>query len=173
MGPTCSIIYENEPVPNEEMKTPTKTGDANLLESSQLTISILQGVVIALGCLGMGYSIFANGADEQTVRSYMFSTLLISNIFLTLFNRSFTATVWKTMKWKNIWIPIILSISILIMIIIHNVPAAQTLFEVKPLSISELLLPLLVAFVSTFWMEVVIYLKQVKTKQKQEIQVNS
>lgn len=173
MGPTCSIIYENEPVPNEEMKTPTKTGDANLLESSQLTISILQGVVIALGCLGMGYSIFATGADEQTVRSYMFSTLLISNIFLTLFNRSFTATVWKTMKWKNIWIPIILSISILIMIIIHNVPAAQTLFEVKPLSISELLLPLLVAFVSTFWMEVVIYLKQVKTKQKQEIQVNS
>jgi Ca2+-transporting ATPase len=173
MGPTCSIIYENEPVPKEEMKTPTKTGNANLLETSQLSISILQGVVIAIGCLGMGYYSFTNGADEQTVRSYMFSTLLISNIFLTLFNRSFTATAWQTMKWKNIWIPIILSISILILVVIHTIPAAQILFEVTPLSLSELLLPFIVAFISTSWMEVVIYLKQVNAKRTQVVRVNT
>ncbi len=172
MGPTCSIIYENEPVPNQEMKTPTKSGNDNLLESSQLAISILQGVVIALGCLGMGYYIFTKGADEQTVRSYIFSTLLLSNIFLTLFNRSFTATVWQTLKWKNIWIHIILSFSILVLIVIHTIPAAQSLFEVTPLSLTELLLPFLVAFVSTCWMEVVIYLKQVNAKRTQSVRVN-
>lgn len=166
MGPTCSIIYENEPVPKQDMKSPTKTENTNLLASSQLFISIIQGVIIALGCLGVGYFVYLNGADHQTVRSYMFSTLLLSNIFLTLFNRSFTSTVWYTLRWKNIWISIILSVSVLLLFIIHNVEAIQSLFEIAPLSVTELILPLLIAFLSTVWIEGYIYFKQSKKKQQ-------
>lgn len=158
MGPTCSIIYENEPTPDSDLKSPTQA-NRNLLASSQLWITILQGLVITLGCIAVGYYGSHIGVDEYKIRSYIFSTLIFSNIFLTLFNRSFTSTVFQTLKRRNNLIPIITSISVALLLLILYSSAINQLFGMVPLKASELLLCLFVAFISTSWIEIIKFRK--------------
>ena len=101
MGPTCSIIYENEPIDPNAMMLPPRKMRNTFFTARQLWISIfLQGLLITLGCMGMGY-IFMSGGDAGMVRTVIFITLLFSNIFLTLVNRSFEFPVWVTMRYKT------------------------------------------------------------------------
>jgi P-type Ca2+ transporter type 2C len=152
MGPTCSIIYENEPTPETDLMKPTRT-NRNLLEASQLGITVLQGVMITLGCVAIGYYGWYTGVDELKLRSYIFSTLIFSNIFLTLFNRSFTTSVFYTIQRKNVLIPLIIGISVLLLMVILYSPSVNQLFGVVPLQVNELLLIVITAFVSTGWIE--------------------
>jgi len=158
MGPTCSIIYENEPTPESDLKKPTQA-NRNLLEASQLWITILQGLTITLGCVAIGYYGYYSGVDELKLRSYIFATLIFSNIFLTLFNRSFTSSVFHTLRRKNNLIPVIVGISIALLLVILYTLLGNQLFDVVPLRANELLLCLLAAFISTGWIEVAKMLK--------------
>jgi Ca2+-transporting ATPase len=51
MGPTCSIIYENEPMEPGTMQRPPRKMGATFLSLKQLTLSIIQGLMITAGCL--------------------------------------------------------------------------------------------------------------------------
>lgn len=153
MGPTCSIIYENEPTPENELKNPSNSTNTNLLRSSQLLLTLLQGVMITLGCVVIGYFGSSNNYEETKIRALIFTNLILSNVFLTLINRSFTETIFKTIKRKNRLIPIIISLSLLLLLLILYVPALNAIFEVVPLTFLELMIPVLIAFGATFWIE--------------------
>jgi P-type Ca2+ transporter type 2C len=153
MGPTCSVIYENEPVPQRELRRATNSKSSHLFKSSELGLTILQGLMITAGCLWIGHYASQAVDDELKVRTYIFSTLILSNIFLTLVNRSFTTTILQTIRRKNRLIPFIIALSALLLALILNVPGLNELFKVSPLSLAELALPIAVAFASTMWVE--------------------
>ncbi len=153
MGPTCSIIYENEPTPETDLIKPTKSLDTNLLQSSQLWLTISQGVLITIACVAAGYIGFSKEADVSVIRTYIFTTLVISNIFLTLINRSFTQSIFETIKRKNNLIPLIILISIGLLVCILYIPVLTSLFGLTPLSLSGFIWPVFLAFISTFWIE--------------------
>ncbi len=160
MGPTCSIIYENEPMePNTMNRPPLKLG-TTFLSFSQLTISIIQGLIITSGCLGLGYYYLTNGSSENIVRTIVFTTLLFSNIFLTLINRSFIYSVFKTIKYKNILVPFITALTLALIFILIYVPFARNLFELNLISINQIMLCVVVAIISTFWIEPIKFLKR-------------
>lgn len=94
MGPTCSIIYENEPMEAGTMQRPPRKIGATFLSLKQLSVSIIQGLMITAGCLGIGYYYLQQGSDNATIRTVIFITLLFSNIFLTLVNRSFHYSIF-------------------------------------------------------------------------------
>ena len=52
MGPTCSIVYENEPLEDGGMRRPPRPLGLTFLSWKELSISIWQGLVITLGTLG-------------------------------------------------------------------------------------------------------------------------
>lgn len=153
MGPTCSVIYENEPSDKKELMKPTSTGK-NLLSASQLWLTIVQGLVITLGCVLIGYYSHLQGLGEVKTRTFIFTTLILSNICLTLVNRSFTSTMFVTILRKNKLIPIIIGISLLLLTLMLQVPAFNRLFEIEALNVKELAYCLLVAIVSTCWIEI-------------------
>ena len=101
----------------------------------------------------MGY-IAALEFEEAKTRASIFSTLIFSNVFLTLINRSFTQTIFKTIRMKNWMIPLIIFISVSLLLLILHLPFLNNIFEVVPLTLTELIMPLIIAFASTFWMEV-------------------
>jgi Ca2+-transporting ATPase len=154
MGPTCSIIYENEPMEPGTMKLPPRKSGNNFLSLSQLMISILQGLAITAGCLGLGYFYLQQNADESLVRTLIFSTLLFSNVFLTLVNRSFTFSIIKTIRYKNNLVPMILIATLLFIAAMLYVPFLQQLFRLHSLELKELLICVGIAFCCTFWMEI-------------------
>ena len=153
MGPTCSIIYENEPMEPGTMHRPPRHMSSTFLSYKQLLLSIIQGLVITAGCLGIGYY-YMQGNDEATVRSVIFITLLFSNIFLTLVNRSFDYSIGTTSRYKNNLVPLIISITLALIISLLTMPFMQGLFRLSVLSGNAVLHCILVALVSTAWVEV-------------------
>ncbi|MEP7109050.1 MAG: cation-translocating P-type ATPase [Ferruginibacter sp.] len=160
MGPTCSIIYENEPMEQGIMQRPPRKAGASFLSLKQLSISILQGIMITGGCLGIGYYYMQQENTDTTVRTVIFITLLFSNIFLTLVNRSFHYSFFKTLTYKNNLVPIIIGITLLFIAILVYVPFAQNLFRLNQLSVEVIITCLLVAMVSTLWIEILKLLKR-------------
>ena len=82
MGPTCSIIYENEPMEPGTMQRPPRKMGASFLSLKQLSISIIQGLMITAGCLGLGYYYMQQGAGESHhPYHYFYYTFILQYIF--------------------------------------------------------------------------------------------
>jgi len=153
MGPTCSIVFENEPVEPGTMMRPPRKQSHTFLSGRQLILSISQGLMISIGCLGLGFYYMQAGADEATVRTVIFITLLFSNIFLTLCNRSFYYDIFTTLRYKNNLALIIIGISIASVVVFLFEPHVRQLFLLNNIAVLVILNCLAVAFVSTFWIE--------------------
>lgn len=153
MGPTCSIIYENEPMRKSSLLKPLDNSSKNLFTPSELWLTILQGLILTAGCVFAGYLAKTTAGGEENIRAYVFGTLIISNIFLTLVNRSFKENILKTIRIKNPFIPIIIGISILLLAMINYIPFLNSIFKVNSLAFQELLLIIVVGLISTLWIE--------------------
>jgi len=153
MGPTCSIIYENEPMEANYMKKAPRKLSTTFFSLRELSISITQGLIITFACLLVGYHYMMSGQSEEMVRTTIYSTLIFSNLFLTLSNRSFHYSIFNTLKYKNNLIPLILSISLIILFLSIYALPVQELFRFTSLSIPDLLTCFFAAFVGVMWIE--------------------
>jgi Ca2+-transporting ATPase len=153
MGPTCSIVFENEPIEPDSMTKPPRIMSKTFFSWSELSLSFVQGLAITGACLGFGYFLMDSGNSEATVRTLIFSTLVFSNIFLTLVNRSFYHSVFKTLTYENRLVPLILGISLILLVLILTIPAIMGVFDFEPVSINNLLFSLLIASIGVFWIE--------------------
>jgi Ca2+-transporting ATPase len=154
MGPTCSIVFESEPMEAGTMLRPPRKHESTFLSGRQLAISIVQGLLIAAGCLGLGYYYTLQQQDETTVRTIIFITLLFSNIFLTLSNRSFYYSVFVTMRYKNNLVLFTTSLSLLFIAAFLYEPHVKHLFQLHTISPKDILTCVVVSLVCTFWIEI-------------------
>lgn len=164
MGPTCSIVYENEPMEKDTMLRKPRKMTETFLSIKELSISIVQGLIITAGILFIYQYCVKTGSSEGITRAMIFSNLIFANILLSYVNRSFYYSVFETLKNKNkllLWISIIV---LLALFAILYLPVFSNFFMLNPLSVSLLGMSLLVAFVSVFWFEV--YKWQIIRKRK-------
>ena len=163
MSPTCSIIYENEPMEGNLMlqkPRPMKTTFFNLKE---ITISIIQGLVMTSGLLLVyQYGLYCH-YSEGVIRATVFITLIASNIFLTLANRSFYYSVLTTLRYKNNLVPMIIGLTIGITSLIVFVPIFSKFFLFERIGLKPILISIVVGFVSVFWIEIYKAFKRNKT----------
>lgn len=153
MGPTCSIIYENEPMEKNTMMQKPRPFSTTFFNWKELMISILQGLVITAGTLATyGYAV-SRGADEQLTRTMVFVCLIGANILLTLVNRSFYYSVLTTLKYKNNLVSLIIGITLLISAALVYLPPLSDFFGFKPLNAGELIFSLVIGMISVTWFE--------------------
>jgi P-type Ca2+ transporter type 2C len=167
MGPTCSIVFEKEPIEKNSMKQAPRKMSLTFFSLPELSLSIVQGMFITFACLGLGYSFMKSGSSEKEVRTIVFATLIFSNLFLTLVNRSFTYSFISTLKNKNNLLPIVLIISLAVLIMSIYLPTIRDIFEFSVLSFKTLLLCLGMGFAGVIWVEVYKFYNRHKTKQYQ------
>lgn len=151
MGPTCSIVYENEPIERNAMQRPPRALTDTFLNWRELTISIIQGLVITAGILWLYQYSVNHGNDEAKTRALVFTTLIFSNILLSLVNRSFYYSMLESFKNRNVLLAGISVLVVLLLLIILYVSPVSEFFSVTALSIKELGLALLTASVSVLW----------------------
>lgn len=154
MDPTCAIAYENEPSEPGILKKAPRAPNAPLFTARELGISILQGVVITAGILALYHYAVAQGASEEKTRAFVFTTLMMANVFLTLVNRSFEFTIAHTLRFKNRLIWVVLAVATGILAAVLFVPWLTGLFQMAPLGWGEIGLCAATALVSTGWFEV-------------------
>ncbi len=153
MGPTCSIIYENEPIEAGTMlRAPRKMG-STFLNFSQLSISLLQGLFITAGCLGIGYYSIYKNMPETYTRTLVFITLLFCNILLTLLNRSFNQSIFRTIRYKNNSVLLMVGITLMFMVALLYVPGIRDMFGLQFLPVKSILVCLIIGIVCTGWIE--------------------
>ncbi|MDP3468672.1 MAG: cation-translocating P-type ATPase [Daejeonella sp.] len=160
MGPTCSIIFENEPIEPDSMSKAPRKLSTSFFSFNELSMSIIQGLVITGFCLGIGFYYMKNEHSIAEVRTIIYSTLILSNIFLTLANRSFYYSVLTTILYKNILIPLILSASLIILLLSIYFTPFQKIFQFVPLQAIDLSYCLIAAFAGVMWIEIFKFIKR-------------
>ncbi|ARV07485.1 haloacid dehalogenase [Polaribacter sp. SA4-10] len=155
MGPTCSIIYENEPIEENTMLQKPKPLTTTFFNWRELSTSIIQGLVITAGTLFMYQYAVGNGYNEALTRTMTFTVLIAANIFLTLINRSFYYSLFTTLKYKNNLVLFIILITIAIVGLILYVPTLTSFFEFETLNSFQLLTCIAIGFISVVWFEIV------------------
>lgn len=159
MGPTCSIIYENEPIEKNAMLQPPRPFTTTFFNLKELTTSIIQGLVITLGTLSVyQYSVHKMN-DENTVRTMVFLTLISANIFLTLVNRSFYYSV-LTSSLSNRMVPLIILITVGVTSLILLATPLRDFFEFGKITMRQLAFSTIVGFISVIWFELVKWRKR-------------
>ncbi|MBP7156802.1 MAG: cation-translocating P-type ATPase [Flavobacteriales bacterium] len=160
MGPTCSIVYENEPLEKDGMLRPPRPLSLTFLTWKDLSISIWQGLVITLGTLGAYQLAVHQGHPEELVRTMVFSTLVVANIGLTLVNRSFTASVFTTYANNNQLIRGMLLLTIGLLAALLYVPLFREFFHLASPSIAQLGTAASIGLASVAWFEVYKWIKR-------------
>ncbi|WP_396186253.1 cation-translocating P-type ATPase [Flavobacterium sp.] len=162
MGPTCSIIYENEPMESNLMLQKPRPLTNTFFNLKEITISIVQGLVITLGLLLVYQYCVRENCTESVTRTVVFLTLIASNIFLTLANRSFYYSIFTTIKYKNNLVLMIIGITILITSLLLFVPVFSHFFMFETVSTVQIGMSILVGFVSVMWIEIIKAVKRIR-----------
>jgi Ca2+-transporting ATPase len=154
MAPTCSIFFEKEPVELNTMENGPRDRNKGLFTTSELVIAILQGIMITVAVLFLYYFFMRGGSTIEETRTIVFTTLILSNVFLTFTNRSMTKSIIQTIRYKNILAPFILVISAGFLYILHFSPPVRELFQLAPIPATVFWLCLAMAFISVMWFEI-------------------
>ncbi|MEO9257801.1 MAG: cation-translocating P-type ATPase [Crocinitomicaceae bacterium] len=166
MGPTCSIIFENEPMEKNTMSQNPRPFTSSFFNWSELTTSIIQGLAITAGTLLVyQYSVY-QGFNEAHTRTMVFTVLISANIFLTLVNRSFYYSILTTIRYKNKLILLIIAITMLITGLLLFVPPLTAFFEFEIIDVQQLLICIGIGFISVIWYEFVKMKTRLKSKQQ-------
>jgi Ca2+-transporting ATPase len=164
MGPTCSIIYENEPPEKNAMIKRPRPFTTTFFNFKELITSIVQGLVITLGALMVyQYAVFQD-YNETITRTMVFMVLISANIFLTLVNRSFQYSLWTTIKYRNNLVPLIIGITLALVILLLFVPPLTRFFQFETLEGHQLGISVLAGMLSVLWYEIVKGIKRAGQK---------
>jgi len=148
MGPTCSIIYENEPMEKNTMIQNPRPFTSTFFHWKELATSVIQGLLITAGTLSIYQYAVHQGFNEVITRTMVFCTLITANILLTLVNRSFYYSIFTTIKYRNNLVLMIISITIVITgLLLYIKPLQQLSLQQSVVSIS-------IGLLSVIWFEV-------------------
>lgn len=162
MGPTCSIIYENEPMEKNTMIKKPRPFTTTFFKWKELTTSVIQGLTIALGALVIYQYAIHQEFNEAITRTMVFVVLIAANIFLTLVNRSFFYSIYTTLKHKNNLVPLIIAITMVIVSILLYVKPFMHFFKFECLNIFQLSVSIITGFLGVIWYEIVKWRKRTK-----------
>jgi P-type Ca2+ transporter type 2C len=153
MGPTCSIIYENEPIEQNAMEKKPRNFTKSFFNISELSTSIVQGLVITAGLFGVYWYAIHDGNNLPTTTSMIFLSLISANIALTLVNRSFYYSIATTIRYVNNLIPIVIGVTLLLVVMIYLIVPFREFFRFGIPSPGEVAVSIIIGFLSAIWFE--------------------
>ncbi|UWY27029.1 cation-translocating P-type ATPase [Flavobacterium sp. TR2] len=159
MGPTCSILYENEPAEDNIMLEKPRSPRTTFFKGKEIIGSLIQGMMITVGVLLIYQLSVKMSLGEKCTRSMVFLVLITANILLTLVNRSFQHSLFTTLKYKNPLVPVISGITILLVVLLFTIPFLRSLFDFEVISFFHAGLCFAVGALSVLWFEGVKYFK--------------
>jgi Ca2+-transporting ATPase len=162
MGPTCSIIYENEPLEKNLMVQTPRSLTTTFFNFKELTTSIVQGLAITLGTLFVYQYAVAQDYNEGITRTMVFMVLIFANIFLTLENRSFYYSIWTTLRYRNKLVPLIIGVTLILASLLLYAPPFTAFLEFETLAAGQLGIAFFVGAISVLWYEIVNWGRRLK-----------
>jgi Ca2+-transporting ATPase len=155
MGPTCSIVYENEPMEKNAMQQPPRRYTSTFLKGTELMVSIVQGLAITAATLTIYQFGLQQQLSESLIRTLVFVTLISANVWLSLVNRSFYYSFIETLRYKNRLMPVVIAATIAMVAALLTIPPLINFFEFERPNWSQTGIAVVAGFVSVVWFEIV------------------
>jgi Ca2+-transporting ATPase len=162
MGPTCSIIYENEPMEKNTMLKMPRVLSKTFFNWKELNTSLIQGLLITAGSLSCYQYAVSQGFNEAITRTMVFTVLIAANIILTLVNRSFYYSIITTLRYKNNLVTLIIGSTITMTGLLIYIKPFADFFEFEQLNTLQLNICLITGIVFVIWYEIVKMIKRKK-----------
>lgn len=173
MGPTCSVFFEREPVEADIMQKAPRNRREGILNRHELIVGITQGLAVTAALLGLYFFRMKQEASVEQIRTEVLTTLLFANIFLTLANRSFSAHIFQTVRYRNNLAPWVLASSVAFIAAILLIPAARDIFGLVLPGAQRLFTCVALALGSTGWYELYKYSRQRRIARRPDIRALS
>ena len=150
IDPTSSIIFQRLKPDNNVMKEQPRSLEEPIMNKKTVIKCILQGLIIFIFFFGSYYYLTKIGVNHSLATTFSFTTLVLSNIFVTyvlMSNDYAINNLYKSLKDKII--TFINSIIIIILLIIIYIPLFNNIVGTTKLNFIELLLAIFLALLST------------------------
>ena len=154
INPTCSIVFEAERAGPEVMREPPRPPGAPLFARRLLALSLLQGAGVLLVMLAIFGVALYRSLSENEARSLAFTALVIANLALVFINRSWTRSLWQTLRLPNPALWRVTGAALLLLAVVLYVPPVRELFRFAPLHAPDLIFCVTAGVVSVLWFEV-------------------
>ncbi|HSW57297.1 MAG TPA: cation-translocating P-type ATPase [Dehalococcoidales bacterium] len=155
IDPACTLVFEAERAEKNVMKRPPHDPRQSLFNRNTLGISLLQGLVVLLVTFAIyWYAMAVWRLPENELRALTYITLIFSNLFLIMSNRSWTQSIFTTIRNRNRALNWVVSFALVFMVLVLTVPDLRDLFKFSTLSMAEVALGLGGSALSVAWFEI-------------------
>ena len=163
IDPTCSIVLERQPAETNIMERKPRNVNENIANNQTLIKSFIQGLIIFISSFGIYYYFLSK--DVLSARTMGLLIIMISNIFLIQVNSSdYDYAIVSLKKLLKDKVMIMVNIVMIIGILLITYSPLNTFLKLKPLTIKEFLIVVIISFISVFWYEIVKLIKNRKVK---------
>ncbi|TGM43926.1 cation-translocating P-type ATPase [Leptospira biflexa] len=154
IDPTCTIVFEKEEAESDLMKRKPRDASEPLLDNELFINSLIQGFFSLLSVVSAYWitQLYLKGnSPDQVVSTATFVTLVFSNLFLILANRSLHESMWSRMRIKNSMIQYVFIGTIAVLLLSIYLPGMNSLFRFEPLNFLQFSVAILVAFIGVLF----------------------
>jgi Ca2+-transporting ATPase len=160
IDPACSVVFEAEPEDADLMSRPPRNPTLPLFGRQLLGLGLLQGASGLLIVLAIYLSAMWGWLNTSDATALSFTTLVVANLGLIFANRSWTRTIWATLRTPNAALWWVIGGTTFFLGLALYVPFLRDIFHFSPLHLNDLALCLAGGFASVIWFEGLKFFKQ-------------
>jgi P-type Ca2+ transporter type 2C len=153
IDPACSVVFEAEPEDADVMSRPPRNPTLPLFGGRLLGLGLLQGASGLLIVLAIYLSALWGWLNSSDATALSFTTLVVANLGLIFANRSWTRTIWATLRTPNAALWWVIGGTIFFLGLALYVPFLRDIFHFSKLHLNDLALCLAGGFASVIWFE--------------------
>ncbi len=153
IDPACSVVFEAEPEEADVMRRRPRNANVSIFGRRLFGLGLLQGssvllIVLAVYLLGMfGWK------SQGDATALSFTTLVVANLGLIFANRSWSRTIWSTLRTPNPALWFVLGGTLGFLSLVLYVPFLRDLFHFSTMHPGDIAICLAGGFVSILWFE--------------------
>jgi Ca2+-transporting ATPase len=153
IDPACSIAFEAEGEEKDIMRRPPRDPRKPLFNWPMVALSLLQGLSVLVILLVVFLFSLSRGQSVQEARALTFTTLVMANLSLILTNRSWSRTIWATLRTANVALGWVFGGALALLMLVLYLPFLRKLFHFTFLHPDDLLICFLAGVFSILWFE--------------------
>ncbi|MEI8375265.1 MAG: cation-translocating P-type ATPase [Planctomycetota bacterium] len=153
IDPACSIVFEAEPEEANVMRRPPRNSKDSLFGKRLFGLGLLQGASVLLIVMAVYLAALFGWLKMSDATALSFTTLVVANLGLIFANRSWTRTIWSTLRTPNAALWWVIGGTTFCLGLALYVPFLRHLFHFSTLHPVDLALCLAGGFVSILWFE--------------------
>jgi Ca2+-transporting ATPase len=154
IDPACSIIFEGESEEEGIMKRPPRKSSESLFSVRTVGMSLIHGFVALALVLATWTGAGKMGFEQDAQRALAFICLVVANLAVILTNRSWTHSIFHSLKVKNTSVPWIIGIVSVFLVLIVSMPFLRDLFHFSRIPLWAGLAAAGMGLLSVIWFEV-------------------